>query len=395
MLLAVVALLGACAPAAPDDPEASIPWMALAADERQSSVLYEAEGHIAQLLVLGDTALVVRERRSNIAPVVIARSPRRARSLGRFGGGPGELSFVGAIGITAGDSLLVLPRMPSMPSSVLSIETGAGRTLSHVPPPPSTAGEFFSAVEFVAVDSLGYAYGIRRSSTADDSIAIIRRRLRDGAQDTVQWLPTGEPDDARRSANGISVSSRGYYQRRNDWAVTGDGRVVLVNVSQYALTVLGPDRRVQATWRVPRPGVAVNDSAWEAHVRFRAERNPWLAAELRRRTPMPVELPEPATPEKPLTLPLVALQQGARSLVLDGDHVWIPVYRTDPPQGEHWERRRLSDGALHQRLSLSARHRLLAIAGVCAMVVHVDADEQQRLLAMSMPSTGGSTPCEW
>jgi hypothetical protein len=293
--VATVPLLLACSASASADPEAAVPWVALQTGDGDAPPLYEAEGRIAQLLVLGDTTLLVREHRSQVAPVAISRTRRQPYAVGRFGGGPGELSYVGAIGLAAGDSLLVLPRMPSMPTNLLSIANGSGRTLVGVASTPQTARDFLSDVRFRAADSIGHIYGMRATATGDDSIAIIRKRLRDGRQETIVWLPTGEPDDARRTTNSVSVSSRGYYQMRNGWAVTGDGRVVLVDVARYAVTVLAPDAQIAASWRIARAGVPVNDSAWTAYRRraasARASRRRRARARRRRRRLR--ALPEP------------------------------------------------------------------------------------------------------
>jgi hypothetical protein len=394
--VATVPLLVACSASASADPEAAVPWVALQAGDGNAPPLYEAEGRIAQLLVLGDTTLLVREHRSQVAPVAISRTRRQPYAVGRFGGGPGELSYVGAIGLAAGDSLLVLPRMPSMPTNLLSIANGSGRTLVGVASTPQTARDFLSDVRFRAADSIGHIYGMRATATGDDSIAIIRKRLRDGRQETIVWLPTGEPDDARRTTNSVSVSSRGYYQMRNGWAVTGDGRVVLVDVARYAVTVLAPDAQIAASWRIARAGVPVNDSAWTAYRRRAASLNPSLESALRGRTPMPVMLPDRAARDRPRTLPLVALEHDVRSLLFDGDDVWVPVFRSDPPRGEHWERRLLLDGTLRARISLPPRHRLLAVSGRCAIAVRLEADDQEQLVAVPMPPAGdASPPCGW
>lgn len=297
-----------------------------------------------------------------------------------------------------------------MPFPILSDRSGRGRSLI-VEPQREERGDLatelarFSVSTLQAADTFGHVYAAgsviemltdevgRPIARGADSIPIIRYALNGSRVDTIAIMPTGYafPSSVHNADGSISAPmSLGSYAPVNDWLVSPDGRLLLIDAATYGVRVLGPEGNVVVAWQQRDRKIATSDSGWAAHVQREGGVQREMLDRASRSFPglqLPERLPPRIVPDKPTFLPPVAFHGPmVRTTHLLGDRVFIPVNAADPPTGEFWDVLDLATGRLIITLSLPERHRLLHVGTMGAYVVAVDDDDLERVLRLAMPS---------
>ena len=334
---------------------------------------------------------------------------RRSRTpFGSRGDGPGEYRQTGAMLRINIDSVMLLQGASNRPFPVLAIATGQGRTrqLDAMSSAGTPGGRLPVVRPLIrSVDCAGSLYGapptVQLARSRDgglvargvEAIPVVRISPDGRTVDTLVRVPTGEvPREASRNAAGRVTlwADPGPYAAPNGWTALPDGRVVVVDASRYALTLVGERGRVQRRWTVSYSPVRVSTAGWEAHL-DRAARRQQLVLERASRDPrVPVPLSTSAgsllAPDMPATLPPVAMEGDvSRVLHATDSLLFVPVNVADPPLDEHWDILDLAHGRRLATVSLPSRHRLLHVGSTGAFIAWRDADDIERVLRVKLP----------
>lgn len=330
-------------------------------------------------------------------------------TLGSMGGGPGEYARVSWALKVHRDSVAISPGMAWMPFPVLSVATGAGRTVSFRPnsADDDRASAFASIAQpFIALaDTLGNLYGeaamrapsfdsttqrIRQAGGVRDTSDIRRFSTRTLAVDTLMLFPRGvhyEPpgqDATGAMALGLSLGS---YGPSNGWTVAEDGRLLLVDAATYELRVLDRNLEPISTWRFLKSAIPVSQAGWDDYVKQSTRGSIALMEKTMEQVlgTSGAKRPRPAgpryvVPTMPDTLPPVRTGGVTRPLHVVDNTAWIPVNRVDPPGAEFWDILDIERGTLLVTLALPANHRLLHVTRRGAYILAKDDDDLERIL---------------
>lgn len=386
MLAGSLAFSSGCTERAPS--RVSSEWSTLPAADARLLEGFTTPGAVVER---ANGKALVSDRRHRELWLVDFTTGRRT-PFGRSGDGPGEFRSVHAVLPMAADSVAVLSH--GVPYRV-SILTDEGRPIRTW-----TMGNFISfaeaALKFESYPVLEYAdtagrfYGARvalggTSGSIEymDSVPIMRVELSTERIDTVAIFHTGEWGSFRRpTADSLHYrAGRGVYAAINDWTVTPDGTLVMLDAKSYTITLVSPSgsvRRVPV--KNPHPKYEIGAREWQRHsdsatrvVGLRMKQSlGQISARMGTRLQTPDYRNLVMSPESPVFWPPVLTSSAPMKTA--NSMLWIPVTGPESPRRKYWDVVSL-DGTVKQSFVSDRNQYLLEVTSEHLYMVTVDNDD--------------------
>lgn len=391
--LVSVVLLAVCfapACAGPDDAALETPLKLVAMPDEPAHI---AGGFTnpTELVELADSSVIVGDRRGAEISRLWPDGTRQV--VGSIGDGPGEFRSVAQLLLVAPDSVLISPRGEQSPLSIISTESGRGRSLQRrdvVEVVDPRRDSRFGRHTYTRTDTCGHVFGAptgwsfvpNGGSRYSDSIPLVRLNIRTGRIDTILRfaigdVPSGTPpivDNEIRQQLGL-----GPYRAENDWTVMNNGTIILVDARRYQILERSADGKTMLWPKLPAfPTRAISDREWSAYLDSSRAQQQRLLAPLsvipgRSRGSSRVKITL-LDPPRPNSRPPVATE-GRRRIMLSPTDLWVPLGDCQGDQRTCWDVLSLSTRTRRGTIQLNAGETLLGLSRHFVYVGRADEDD--------------------
>lgn len=332
----------ACALACGDpEPAARSQQLRLSALSDETTRIAGGFTNPTELVELADSSVIVGDRRGAEISRLWPDGTRQV--VGSIGDGPGEFRSVAQLLRVAPDSVLISPRGEQSPLSIISTESGRGRSLQRrdvVEVVNPRRDSRFGRHTYTRTDTCGHVFGAptgwsfvpNGGSRYSDSIPLVRLNIRTGRIDTILRfaigdVPSGTPpivDNEIRQQLGL-----GPYRAENDWTVMNDGTIILVDARRYQILEWSADGKTMLWPNLPAyPTRAISDREWSAFLDSSRAQQQRLLTPLsvmpgrsRGSSRVKITLLDPPRPNS--RAPVAT--EGRRRLMLSPTDLWVPL----------------------------------------------------------------------
>lgn len=344
-----------------------------------------------ELVELADSSVIVGERRGAEISRLWPNGKRQV--VGSLGDGPGEFRSVAQVLRVAPDSVLISPRGEQSPLSIISTESGRGRSLHRrdvVEVVDPRRDSRFGRHRYTRTDTSGHVFGAptgwsfvpNGGSRYSDSIPLVRLNIRTGRIDTIVRFAIGDVPSGTPPIVGNEIRQQldlGPYRAENDWTVMNDGTIILVDARRYQILERSADGKTVLWPNLPAfPTRAISDREWSAYLDSSREQQQRLLAPLsvmpgRSRGSSPVKITL-LDPPRPNSRPPVATE-GRRRIMLSPTDLWVPLGDCQGDQRTCWDVLSLSTRTRRGTIQLNAGETLLGLSRHFVYVGRADEDD--------------------